>query len=103
MCLCARSVVPTLCNLMDCSPPGPPVHGIFQAKILEWVAMPSSRGFFNPGIKPASPALARGFFTTKPLGSPQDQQISLKLAVPDTPREILYPSRPHLTSEPLKI
>ena len=34
----------TLCNLMDCSPPGSSVHGIFQASILEWVAMPSSRG-----------------------------------------------------------
>ena len=29
----------TLCNLMDCSLPGPSVHGIFQAKVLEWVAM----------------------------------------------------------------
>ena len=34
----------TLCDLMDCSPPGSPVHGILQARILEWVAMPSSRG-----------------------------------------------------------
>ena len=35
---------PTLCNAMDCSPPGSPVHGILQARMLEWVAMPSSRG-----------------------------------------------------------
>ena len=34
----------TLCNPMDCSPPGSSVHGILQARILEWVAMPSSRG-----------------------------------------------------------
>ena len=33
----------TLCNPMDCGPPGFSVHGIFQARILEWVAMPSSR------------------------------------------------------------
>ena len=33
----------TLCNPMDCSPPGSSVHGILQARILEWVAMPSSR------------------------------------------------------------
>ena len=33
-----------LCNPMDCSPPGSSVHGILQARILEWVAMPSSRG-----------------------------------------------------------
>ena len=35
---------PTLCNPMDCSPPGSSVHGILQARILERVAMPSSRG-----------------------------------------------------------
>ena len=37
---------PTLCDLMDCSPPGSSVHGILQARILECVAMPSSRGIF---------------------------------------------------------
>ena len=37
-----------LCNPMDCSPPGPSVHGILQARILEWVAMPSSRGSSQP-------------------------------------------------------
>ena len=35
---------PTLCNPIDCSPPGSSVHGSLQARILEWVAMPSSRG-----------------------------------------------------------
>ena len=35
----------TLCNPMNCSPPGSSVHGILQARILEWVAMPFSRGF----------------------------------------------------------
>ena len=34
----------TLCDAMDCSPPGSSVHGILQASIPEWVAMPSSRG-----------------------------------------------------------
>ena len=34
----------TLCDPMDCSPPGSSVHGILQARILEWVAMPSFRG-----------------------------------------------------------
>ena len=34
----------TLCDPMDCSPPGSSVHGILQARILEWVAMPSSMG-----------------------------------------------------------
>ena len=35
---------PTICKTMDCSPPGSSAHGILQARILEWVAMPSSRG-----------------------------------------------------------
>ena len=42
---------------MDCSPPGSSVHGILQAKILEWVAIPSPGDLPNPGIDPRSPAL----------------------------------------------
>ena len=38
----------TLCNPMDCSPPGSFVHGILQARILEWVAIPFSRGSSQP-------------------------------------------------------
>ena len=36
----------TLCDPMDCSLPGSSVHGILQARILEWVTMPSSSGYF---------------------------------------------------------
>ena len=39
---------PTLCNPMDCSLPGSSVHGTLQARILEWVAIPSSRGSSQP-------------------------------------------------------
>ena len=42
----------TLSDPMDCSPPGSSVHGIFQARILERVALSFSRGFSYPGIKP---------------------------------------------------
>ena len=38
VCVCAQSC-PTLCNPMDCSPPGSSVHGIFQARVLEWDAI----------------------------------------------------------------
>ena len=38
----------TLCDPMDCSPPGSSVHGILQERILEWVAVPFSRGSFQP-------------------------------------------------------
>ena len=44
----AAQSCPTLCNFMDCSPPGSPVHGILQARILEWVAIPFSRGSSRP-------------------------------------------------------
>ena len=43
LCLVAQSCL-TLCDPMDCSPPGSSVHGIIQARILEWVAVSSSRG-----------------------------------------------------------
>ena len=59
---------PILCDPMDCSPPGSSVHGILQARILEWVSMPSFRGYSQPGIEfmsLTSPALAGGFFTTR--------------------------------------
>ena len=39
---------PTLCDPMDCSPPGSSVHGVFQARILEWVAISFSRGSSQP-------------------------------------------------------
>ena len=45
----------TLSDAMDYSSSGSSVHGILQARILEWVAIPSSRGFSNPGIEPGSP------------------------------------------------
>ena len=38
----------TLCDPMDCRPPGSSVHGILQARILEWVAVPFSRGSSQP-------------------------------------------------------
>ena len=57
------------CNPMNCSPPGSSVHGILQARIPQWVAVPSSRGSFwlrdwthvSCGF-----CIAGGFFTTKP-------------------------------------
>ena len=63
----------TLCNPMDCSPPGSSVQGILQARILKWVAISFSGDLPNPGIKPMSfvaPALAGRFFTTEPPGKP---------------------------------
>ena len=48
-CVCSvAQSCPTLCDPRDCSPPGSSVHGLLQARILEWVAMPSSRGSSQP-------------------------------------------------------
>ena len=54
---------PTPCNLMDYSPPGSSVHGILQARILEWVALPSSRGSSQPRDWTQVSCIAGGFFT----------------------------------------
>ena len=70
-CICSvAKSCSTFCNPMDCSLLGSSVHGIAQARILEWVAISFSRVFPNPGIKPMSPALADRFFTTEPLEKP---------------------------------
>ena len=64
----------TLCDPVDYSPPGSSLHGIFQAKILEWVAISSSRGSPDPGIEPASlmsPELASGSLPLSHLGRPK--------------------------------
>ena len=61
----------TICDLLDCSPTGYSVHEIFQARILEWLAISHSRAFSDPGIEPmtlVSPAVAGRFFTTDDHG-----------------------------------
>ena len=58
---------PTLCDSMDCSPPGCSVHRILQARIMERVAMPFLQGIFltqGSNTRLMSPALAGEFFTT---------------------------------------
>ena len=71
--MCACSVVSSSLWPVDCIPPGCSVHGIFQVRILEWVAISFSRDLFDPGIKSeslASPGLAGGFFTEPPAKAP---------------------------------
>ena len=79
-CLCAGSVPQswlTLCDPKDCSPPVSSVHGVFQARILEPVAI-SPGDLPDPGVEPASPAssaLAGGSFTTEPPGDPSSLRL----------------------------
>ena len=63
----------TLCNPMDCSPPGSSVNGILQARLLEWVTLSYSGDLPGPGVEPAtlaSPALAGRFLTTSATVAP---------------------------------
>ena len=62
----------TLCEPLDCSPPGSYVHGIFQARILELVAFPPLGDLSDPGLKPTSPvspALQADSLPAEPLGT----------------------------------
>ena len=77
MCMCARTMMLqfcwTLCDPVDCSPPGSSVRGIPQARILEWVAMPSSRDLPNAGIEPCLlclPHWQAGSLSPVPPGKP---------------------------------
>ena len=61
-CLVAQ-LCPTLCDPMDCSPTGSSVHGILQARILGWVAMPFSRGSSQPRDRTQVSHTTGRFFT----------------------------------------
>ena len=81
MCLVTQSCL-TLCNPMECSPPVSSVHGILQARILEWVAIPFlgwEDEIFptspNHGTEPRSPKLKADSSPSEPPGKPQKLYI----------------------------
>ena len=91
----------TLCNPMDCSPPGSFVHGTFQARILEWVAISSSKEPSQPrdwtwvfcifciaGIKPEFPAWQAD---SLPLEPPRKPQQPVSRHQPLLPRSLHKP------------
>ena len=55
------------------APPGSSVHGILQARILEWIAIPFSRDLPNPGIEPGYPALQADSLPSEPPGKPKGE------------------------------
>ena len=59
---------PTLCDPMDCSPPGSTIRQILQARILKWIAIPFFRDLPDLGIKPRSPALEARSLPSEPQG-----------------------------------
>ena len=71
--MCAKLLL-TLCNPMNGSSPGSFVHGILEARVLEWVPHPPPGDLPDSGIEPESlmsPTLAGRFFTLAPPGKPQ--------------------------------
>ena len=59
---------PTLCDFVDCCPPGSSVHGILQTRILQGLLCPSPGHLPDPGIKPGSPALQAASLLSESLG-----------------------------------
>ena len=73
VCVCVCLVTPscpTLCSPMGWGPPGSSVHGIFQARIQEWVAIPFSRGSSWLRIEPGFPTLQTDYSPSEPPGKP---------------------------------
>ena len=69
-CMLSQSCL-TLCDLIDCTSKGSSIYEILQARLLEWVAMPSSRGSFRPRDQTrvsCGSCITGGFFTAEPLG-----------------------------------
>ena len=74
LCLVTQSS-PTLQDPMDWTHKAPLSMWIFQARILEWVDMPSPRDLPNPGIKPRSPTLQVNTLPSEPLGKPKNPGV----------------------------
>ena len=71
----ATQVCPILCDTMDCNPPGSSANGILQARILEWVAIPFSRGWSLPGMKPRSLAWQKNSLPSESPGKPKNTGV----------------------------
>ena len=92
VCPIAKSC-PTFHSPVDCSllsPPGSSVHGIAQARILEWVAVSFSRVIPNPGSKPTSPSPADRSFTSEPHGKTYLWKVGIdkREFYPEFPRKL---------------
>ena len=69
-------VMSNSCDPMHCSPPGPSVHGIFSARILEWLPFPFPGDLPDQGIKPRSPALQVDSLLIEPPGKTPPEKPS---------------------------
>ena len=98
-CVCAKSL--QLCLIL-CDPMDYTVHGILQARILEWVAVPFSRDLPNPGIQPRSPTLQADSLPTEPPGKPKNTGVgNLSLLQQIFPDPGIEPGSPALQANSL--
>ena len=72
VCVCVKVIqsCTTVCNPMDYT-----VHGVLQARILEWIAFPFSEDLPNPGIEPGSPTLQADSLPAEPPGKPKNTGV----------------------------
>ena len=78
---------PTLCDPIDSSPPGSSVHGVFQPRILEWVAISFSRGSYQPRDRTLIACVVDRLFITEPPGKPMYTRLDFKWI---TNKDLLY-------------
>ena len=101
VCLVAQSCL-SLCDPMDCSPPGSSVHGILQARRLEQVAMPSSRGFSQPRDQTQVSRVSGGFFSMWATREAQEYWSGQPIPSPeDPPNPGIEPRSPALQADSL--
>ena len=79
----------TLCDSVDCGPPGFSIHGIFQARILEWVTI--SGDLPDPGIKLRSPALEADSLPSEPPEKPWPLNVQFSAQMPPPQRNPVTP------------
>ena len=96
MCVCeVAQSCPALCDPMDCSPSGSSVHGIFQARILQWVAISFSRGSSHPRDRTQVSCTAGVFFTTRPPGKPHRVVRGIRINSQPNAADLATQQHPH--------
>ena len=97
MCVLVAQTCPTLCDPTDCNPPGASVYGILQARILEWIAIPFSRGSSRPRDQTLICTVGR-FFTVWATSSVQFSRSVMSDSV--RPHELQHARPPCPTPTP---
>ena len=92
---------PTVCDPVNCSLPGSSVHGISQARILGWVAIPFSRGSSWPRDQTWVPCIAGRFFTIWAIGEAQPSWY-INLTITMRSYEIMLGPKSNMTGVPIR-